>query len=159
MNRRRPILTALLLALTFPLLGCDVSHLEFSHVVGFRLESPADSAGVRLPFVIRWTSPSPHDQFLVLFDRTPMRSGQSLLSLVPTSDPCRQQAGCPSAAWLANEYMYVTDRPELVVSSLPDYRSSSHVRDKHILTIIRLDAGKRLDEAGLTDVFFVDRGA
>lgn len=155
--RRRSRLPVLLGILTL-VAGCSLSHLQFSQVSGFRFVSPGDSRVVHLPYTIRWTSPAPNDRFLVLFDRTPMGPGQTLLSLVPDSDPCREQSACPTASWLADKYMYLTDRPELLVTSLPDYRSSDHVRDKHVVTIIRIGGDKRIGESGLTEAFFVDRG-
>lgn len=138
--------------------ACAVSGLSFVADTRVEIVVPAENAEVALPFELAWTVEDFDGSFAVFFDRSPMRPGQGLRSLVPDGDPCRAERDCPDADWLAEREIYVTDTNHLVVDSLPDRRDTDRSKDRHDVTIVLLDQhGNRSGEAAFTREFIVER--
>jgi hypothetical protein len=139
--------------------GCAVHGLAFVQDDRVEITTPSDNATVSMPLELRWEVDGYDGEFGVFFDRSPMRPGKGLESLVPEDDAlCRANPACPDAAWLAARQMYVTGEPSLTVEQLPDRRSEGSGSDRHEVIIVLLDAGgTRQGEATFIREFIVDR--
>lgn len=157
MTRRwcRGAITGMALML-FP--SCAVSGLSFVADTRVDIVQPVENAEVSLPFTIEWTAEDVDGTFAVFFDRSPMRPNQSLQSLVPEGDPCRAEADCPDADWLAGRNVYVTRNTSMEIERLPDLRNNNRTKDRHEVAIVLLDEdGRRSGEFAVTREFIVER--
>lgn len=155
-GRLRTVLTTAVAVLFVS--GCAVNGLSFVRDTRVRILTPEANETVHLPLEIRWSAEDVDGKFVVFFDRSPMRPGQTLLSLVSKNDPCRAERDCPDIEWLADRDIYVTERTTLRVDRLADRRDTSRARDRHDLTIVLLDnEGRRAGESAFTREFIVDR--
>lgn len=138
--------------------ACAVNGLSFVEDTRLQILEPQENEEVTVPFTVDWKVDDYDGVFVVFFDRSPMRPGQDLRSLVPEGDPCRGESGCPDAAWLADRNIYVTDANSLVIEALPDRRDTNRAKDRHDLTIVFLDEnGQRDGESAFTKEFIVAR--
>jgi hypothetical protein len=138
--------------------GCALNGLAFAQDERVHIQSPASEATVDLPFDVRWTAEHFDGKFLVLFDRSPMRPGQTLLSLVPHNDPCRSRPRCPDAQWLADHSLFLTADTHVHVDDLAEERTNKRAKDRHQLTIVLLDRqGRRVGESAFIREFTVAR--
>jgi hypothetical protein len=138
--------------------ACAVSGLSFVADDRVHIVHPDPNAEVSQPFELDWTASDVDGSFAVFFDRTPMRPGQTLRSIVADGDPCLADASCPDASWLAERNIYVTDSTELTVELLADLRKSNHGEDLHDVTIVLLDEqGRRVGESAFSREFIVRR--
>ena len=138
--------------------ACAVSGLSFIQDDRLEIVAPEQNETVTLPFEVDWTIEDYEGSFLVFFDRSPMRPGQSLDSLVPDGDPCRVDPGCPDAAWLEDRNIYVTDATSLMIDHLPDRRDNDRTKDRHDITIVYIDEkGNRRGDSTFTAEFIVER--
>ena len=138
--------------------GCSTSSLSFVQDDRVRIVAPGENTEIALPLRVEWTARDFDGYFAVFFDRSPMKPGQHLQSLVPDDDPCRRQEVCPDAAWLAERHIYVTDRTVLDVPQLPDRRANNRSKDRHDVVIVLLDrTGRRVGESVFTNEFIVER--
>ena len=145
-------------SLIIPLTGCAIHGLSFIQDDRLTIVHPHENAEISLPMTLEWTTRDYEGYYAVFFDRAPMRPGQSLRSLVPEDDPCRAQPACPTAQWLADRHIYVTDRPSLQVDVLPNRRENRRSKNRHEVVIVLLDAsGRRIGESAFTHEFIVDR--
>jgi hypothetical protein len=155
-RRWRPWIGFALAALLAP--GCAVSGLAFAQDDRIEIEAPGDNETVSLPFEVRWSARDYDGRFVVLFDRTPMRPGRHLRSLVPAGDPCLARSSCPDEEWLAERHVFVTSDTRITVEDLPEERTNNRAKDRHEMTIVLLDDdGKRLGESVFVREFVVDR--
>lgn len=138
--------------------SCAVNGLSFVADDRLTIHTPAENESVGLPFTMAWSVDEFEGQVVLFFDRSPMRPGQDLSSLVPEGDPCRADPACPTADWLADRNIYVTDQDSLIIDSLPDRRDSNSERDRHDVTVVLLnDDGQRSGESAFTKEFIVER--
>ena len=138
--------------------ACSVSGLSFVTDTRLTIVEPTESAEVALPFTVSWTVEDFDGRFAVFFDRSPLRPGQRLIDLVPDSDPCRREAVCPDAEWLADRNIYETDDVRIVIDRLPDLRKNNRSKDDHDMSIVLLDkSGRRSGEAVFTRELTVER--
>lgn len=151
-----PLVGALIAALAIQ--SCAMQGLSFVQDDRVEILKPEPNATVRLPLEVHWDANDHDGYFAVFFDRTPMRPGQSLRSIVPENDPCRADRRCPDADWLADRNVYVTAGTTLVVERLPDLRDTDRAKDRHDLTIVLLGAdGRRAGESAFGTEFIVER--
>src|SRR4051794_10647474 len=102
LSRRDPRLGALGAVLVLVLTsGCALDGVRFTESHGVDIVAPSDGALVQIPFEVRVSGAGAAERLGVFVDTPPMAPGRTLLSLVPSDDPCRLQVGCPDAAWLA----------------------------------------------------------
>lgn len=110
-----------------------------------RIVSPAPLDVVAAPFTVRWTSTNRSDRsFAVFVDLQPVPPGHQLRDLA--DEQCKKIRGCPDAGYLANRGVFVTERSEVEVPTLPVLRGTgARARHPaHIVTIVTLDsAGRR----------------
>jgi hypothetical protein len=139
--------------------GCSVNGLSFVQDDRVEILSPGMNERVELPLAVKWTAEDYDGDYAVFLDRSPMKPGQSLLSLVSESDPCRAEPGCPDAQWLADHQVYVTNTTTtLHIEQLADRRESNRSEDRHEVVIVLLDAsGRRVGESAFTNEFIIDR--
>lgn len=122
-----------------------------------RIVSPSARGAVRLPFTITWRA-VPGRRVLLLIDHAPMRPGAPLRSLVPESDPCRSEPGCPDATWLNERHVYVSGGTSITVDTLADNRPNNRTHDRHEITAVVVDqAGTRVGSAAAVREFTVER--
>jgi hypothetical protein len=117
-----------------------------------RFRSPPDGARVTGAVRLTWTAGDvpPGGRYAIFVDRAPMRPGRDLDSLADSNALCRRLPGCPDADWLADNHVWVSERPELVLPALPasvGRRAPGGLR-RHELTLVVLDGtGRRVTEA------------
>lgn len=154
----RLLLVVVCALMTSLLAGCAASGLSFFKDERVSIRAPGDNARVRLPVQVSWESSGFDGQYAVFFDRSPIRRGRDLLSLVPDTDPCRAEESCPTPQWLAQRDIYVVDGTELAVNALPDRRGNKRSEDRHQLTIVLLNReGRRVGEGAFVREFIVER--
>ncbi|MBW3667900.1 MAG: hypothetical protein KY443_01690 [Actinobacteria bacterium] len=138
--------------------ACTTKGLSFVQDDRIDILNPTENATVGLPFELEWRARDFDGYYAVFFDRSPMKPGKSLLSLVARNDPCRAEDDCPDAEWLAARHVYVTDRTSLRVELLPELRDNNRSKDRHQVTIVLLDeTGHRIGESAFTNEFIIDR--
>jgi hypothetical protein len=138
--------------------GCAVDGLAFVRDDRLDILAPGTGATVRLPFEVRWSAPDVDANYLVLFDRTPMRPNRTLRSLVPSDDHCRSRPNCPDKQWLADHDLYLTSGTSIRVEDLPEERTNHRAKDRHEVTIVLIDdRGRRIGESVFIREFIVDR--
>jgi hypothetical protein len=143
--------------------GCSLSSVTFATDDRLTIRSPQANSRVDLPLEVEWSvDPSLRGRYLfaVLFDRAPMKSGSTLLSLVAPADPCRTFPGCPHTTWLTDHSIFVVDGTAVRVVALPDLRTNDDEADKHEVTIVLLDreSKRRIGQQAWTRELYVDRG-
>ncbi len=139
--------------------GCAAANLDYFQDDRVSILTPETNETVTLPFDVAWTVDDYDGRFAVFFDRSPMRPGRGLRSLVPREDTvCRADPECPNDDWLASRGVYITEEPMLTVTALPDRRDSGRQQDRHELIIVLLDeTGERVRESAFIREFIVDR--
>jgi hypothetical protein len=128
------------------------------------IQQPAAMSRVLLPVTVRWkadgirigkdlTGPGPF--FAVFVDRPPVAAGTGLRTLI--DDDCRHLRGCPDLAWFAERNVYVTNEPEVTITTLRDVSGARLGPDgAHRLTVVLIgEDGVRLDEAATSVEFQV----
>ena len=138
--------------------GCALNGLAFAEDTRVKIDAPAAEATVRLPFDVRWHADGFDGTYLVVFDRSPMRPGQTLQSLVAHDDPCRSRPSCPDRQWLADHSLYLTSATHVRIDDLAEERTTKRAKDRHQLTVVLLDrSGRRVGESAFIREFIVDR--
>jgi hypothetical protein len=128
------------------------------------IQRPTEMARVALPLTVRWKAhgirigkdlAGPGPFFAVFVDRPPVAAGTGLRTLI--DDECRATRGCPDLAWFAERNVYVTNEPEVIISSLRDVSGARLGPDgSHRLTVVLIGAdGLRLAEAAASVEFEV----
>lgn len=141
--------------------GCGGVDRTFRQEDDLRIEAPAASATVTLPFTVTWSAgevPAGH-RYAVFVDRAPMPPGKTLEWLSRDDDACRTAAACPDETWLNDHAVYTTSEPEVVVGAVPSSVLGDRSRSDggHRLVVVELDGeGRRVSEQVATRLFFVD---
>lgn len=150
---RRLVTPAVLVLLA---LGCTAcSGLEFSQDRRLSFVSPGTDSVNHLPVKLVWTmknystSGPGAGEYAVFIDKSPMKVGKSIASLLPANVT-------PTAAVLANINVYVTRNPSVVLMTVPGVSHDSGSRQRHTATVVLLDAsGKRRNESSWSRDFDV----
>lgn len=154
MTRRSVFAVVLAAAIIGP--GCSTSGLAFrqDHRVAFI--EPSDRSEVAVPFTVRWDVDDFDGTFAVLVDRTPPPPDQTIAWLFRNDDSCRVDDDCPDEARLADENIYLTATPQVVIPRVP--RSTATGRDLHDVVVILLDHnGRRVGESAFRLELEIDR--
>lgn len=160
MSRHLPAVRAVLSLVVLLLLAssCAVDGLSFRRDDRFSWVAPDDGDVVTLPFVLDWEMEDFDGYFAVFFDQSPMAPKETLLDLVPSDDPCRDEPTCPDTEWLGDEDIFVTADTELLVEDVRDRSGRRSDRDPHEITIVLLDeTGTRLAETVFIREIIIDR--
>lgn len=159
---RVPSLPARLSAAALCLLalsGCSVRDLQFRNDDRLEFSAPAERARVSLPLSVTWSmrdfrpvglDGSDRDDrgvFAVFVDRAPIPVGKDLEWLARDDSACRRDPRCPNAGYLAEQGVFVTTRPQVVLERLP--QASDGVGDEqHYVNVVLLDGtGTRIGES------------
>ena len=146
--------------------GGDLAFVQRGtlHAVGV----VAASAPVHLPVELSWGTEDEglaeqlgeDERYYVVFvDRAPIAPGASLLDLV---GDCRPAGDCADPALFAEQGVFVSREPRLVLTTVADRRTSqrAHAPDRHLATVVVADAdGVRRGDMALTLPFTIDREA
>lgn len=143
--------------------GCSLSGLAFRQDDRVDILHPLDRATVGLPIELRWHSEveprsSGGPYFAVFVDREPIAPGDHLRELA--DEVCERTPGCPDRAYLADRFVFVTEKTRLRIDAVPASSVTKAGRDKrHQATIVLVDAdGRRMGEAAYTVEFTVEDG-
>jgi hypothetical protein len=143
--------SALLAAIVVALPAC--SGLEFVQDRRLSFTSPGSEKLTKLPVTLSWTmkdfnSTAPTGgQYAVFIDKSPMKVGKTLKSLLPSGV-------APTTALLANINVYATHTTSVVLTLVPDIGSDHGTRQRHLATVVLLDAqGKRVTESAWSRAF------
>lgn len=168
--RRRPRLrlAAAIAALSLSVACGDVADMAFAqdHRVSF-LE-PADRSIVKSPVKLRWDvngfTVTGRDgrgdrnagYFAVFLDQPPVPPGESLAWLTKDESSCVDE-GCVDDEFLADRFVYVSEKTTLTLSRLPDIPESGGY-ERHEAVLVLLDGtGKRIGESAFYVRFNVKR--
>ena len=140
--------------------GCRTSGLLFTKDTAFRVLNPTSSSIVHLPLKVAWTSSGSAigDRFAVFLDQNAIRPGANVSSLLP--DYCVSDAACSHAQYLAQQNVYVTSVPSLVLPTLPETTVGGHPSSKeyHTLVVVILNrSGTRIGESFASTSFIYTR--
>lgn len=134
-----------LVAVALGLAGCARAPRVFVADQHVRITSPSPLEVVSAPFTVRWTSTRPGERaaYAVFVDLEPVPPGHPLRDLA--DDQCKKISGCPDATYLANRGVFVTDRPEVEIPTLPVLRGTEARagHPAHTVTVVTLDAKGR----------------
>lgn len=153
---------AVLVAL--PLAGCGLTHLQdLNFRVDDRLHfvSPEDRSTVGRSFTVTWTmddftvaalgsAPPSKDAgyFAVFVDRTPIKPGQTMKSVVHDDLACQRNPRCPTPGDLRDLGVYATTGTSVHVAQVADVSGDKERLQHHSVTIVLMDtAGHRIGES------------
>ncbi|MFC8826950.1 hypothetical protein ACFT9I_16600 [Streptomyces sp. NPDC057137] len=157
-RRRLALVAATTLLALSTTTGCGrIGDLRFTQDHRLDIVSPANLATVSLPVTVRWRvkdfTPEPPGRpvradtghFAVFVDRYPVPPGASLKEVVGQPS-CEADPRCPSSDLLALQYnVYVTDRTEVRLPSVPAGALNS---DAHYATVVLIDgSGHRIGDS------------
>jgi hypothetical protein len=147
--------------------GCSTKGFVFRTDTSIDIVAPIERARVTLPVTLRWDdarlgTAGADERYGVFIDRTPMRPGRPVVSVVDDLDAdekrtCRTTPGCPSADVLLDRGVIVTTEREVTLEFLSDLRPNGTGDDPHEVTIVRLRGDERVGEAAFRTTFFVRR--
>ena len=138
-------------SLSLVLSSCAISGLEFRQDNRISITTPASLSVVKVPFMLRWTvkdfnyGPNTiqggNDYFAVFVDRQPMPPGAGLRVLGDST--CQATPGCPNEAYLAENYVFLTAKPRLLITSLPELLPSTTrkgTKEDHEIVVVLMDS-------------------
>ena len=168
MNRSRLPLTpaAVAAALSLALSSCAIQGLEFRQDNRISITSPASLAVVKVPFTLRWTAhdfptgpntmAGGNDYFAVFVDRQPMAPGAGLRVLGDAT--CQATPGCPNESYLETNYVFLTAKTQLRITSLPELlppTTRNGTKESHEIVIVLMNGSNhRIGESAWYVDFF-----
>jgi len=140
--------------------GCAVTGVAYRTDDRLTFVTPEDRADVTLPVTVRWEvkdfSVPTDGSFAVFVDRAPQPRGKPLRWLARDDDGCREENGCPDAAWYAERNVYPTTELGITLDQLP--ARADDRREFHEVTVVLLDPDqRRIAETGWSIEFEVAR--
>ena len=152
--RRRVAWVAALLAAQ----GCAFSGIDLVQDERIALTGLKDGQTVTVPFTLTWEvrkdiAPGHQVSYAVFVDRTVIRSGRTVKSVVPADDHrCQADAACPDADYLARRGVYVVSTPSATIPRL----TTKKERSAHRVTVVILVDGRRDGEGAFSRTVYVD---
>ena len=145
----------IVLAAVLSLAGCG--GLEFRHDAHVQITEPASLARVTTPVHLRWTGTlrsGGRTFYAVFVDSLPVHPGQNLRSLAgPT---CAGVRGCVDLAWLNRHFVFLTDRSQLDLETLPILGTPKGDPDAHTATVVLVNRDwQRLGESAWSVTFML----
>jgi hypothetical protein len=141
--------------------ACAFHNINLVQDTRISLVSPADGSTVTLPLTLRWKASSDigstgqRVQYAVFVDRTVLKPGKDLRSLLSSGDDdCSALPECPSTDYLNRHGVYVVDEPSAVIPRLPLPKSRSK-RETHRLIVVILVDGKRQGEGAFARTVYL----
>ena len=163
--RARRALACLLLTAALPLSGCGLTHLQdLNFRVDKRLHftTPKDRSTQSRPLTVSWTmrdfriaakgSEPPSrgaGYFAVFLDKTPIKPGKTMRSLVNSSDQsCLANPRCPGRQYLEGLGVFETTATTLRLTQVPNVTGDKERLQHHAITVVLMDtAGHRIGES------------
>ncbi|HEX4654895.1 MAG TPA: hypothetical protein VH274_04055 [Mycobacteriales bacterium] len=147
-----------------PLTGCGLTHLQdLNFRVDNRLHflSPQDRSTVARKFTVSWTmrdftiaapgsAPATRDAgyFAVFVDKTPVKPGQTMKSLVSNDAACKLDPKCPDRARLADLGVFTTTNTSFRVTQVANVTGDKEKLQHHYVTVVLMDtSGHRIGES------------
>lgn len=144
--------------------GCGLTHLQdLNFRVDDRLHfvSPADRATVARSFTVSWTmrdftvaplgsAPASRDAgyFAVFVDRTPVKPGQTMKSVMHDDLACQRNPRCPTTKDLRDLGIYTTTGTSVRVAQVGNVSGDRERLQHHYVTVVLMDtAGHRIGES------------
>ena len=162
---------ALAVAGLLALSACSVGDLQFRNDDRLSFSAPAARAKVTTPLTVSWAmqdftpvgldGSSSRDKgiYAVFVDRAPMPVGKDIAWLARDDTSCVRDPACPNPQFLADQDVYLTTRPQVVLDRLPD--AGEGVGDEqHFVNVVLLDGkGVRIGESAWYRPFTTKRSA
>jgi len=162
--RARRTLACALLLVALPLTGCGLTHLQdLNFRVDKRLHftTPKDRSTQHRPLTVSWTmsdfrvaakgsEPASRDAgyFAVFVDKTPVKPGQTMKSLVHDDQACMLNPKCPGRAYLEGLGVYETTATSVTLKQIPPVRGDKERLQHHYIDVVLMDtAGHRIGES------------
>jgi len=147
-----------------PLTGCGLTHLQdLNFRVDNRLHfvSPQDRSTVPRSFTVSWTmsdftiappnsAPPTRDAgyFAVFVDRTPIKPGQTMKSVMHDDLACQRNPRCPTTKDLRDLGVYTTTQTSLRVDQVGNVTGDKQRLQHQSVTVVLMDtAGHRIGES------------
>ena len=147
-----------------PLSGCGLTHLQdLNFRVDDRLHfvSPEDRSTVARSFTVTWTmsdfavspvgsAPPTRDAgyFAVFVDRTPIKPGQTMKSVMHDDLACQRNPRCPTAKDLKELGIYTTTGTSVHIAQVGNVTGDKQRLQHHSVTVVLMDtAGRRIGES------------
>ena len=160
---------ALALAGVVALSGCGLGELQFRNDERLTFASPGERQRVTLPVTVAWSmedfeavgldgsASDGRGVYAVFVDRAPMPVGKDVTWLARDDDSCLRDPRCPNPTYLAEQGVYLTTTPQVVVDRLPD--PGDGVGDEqHYVNVVLLDGtGRRIGESAWYRPFSTER--
>ena len=144
--------------------GCGLTHLQdLNFRVDKRLHftAPKDRSTQHRPLTVSWTmsdfriaakgSEPPSrgaGYFAVFVDKTPIKPGQTMESLVSNDQACKVDPTCPDRAYLNGIGVYETTATTLTLKQIPGITGDKERLQHHYITVVLMDtAGHRIGES------------
>ncbi|MCW2605954.1 MAG: hypothetical protein JWO60_647 [Frankiales bacterium] len=147
------------LSCVLALAGCGAGDLQFRNDERLTFAQPGERERVTLPLTVSWdmqdfeavgldgSSGRGKGVYAVFVDRAPMPVGKDVRWLARDDRSCLRDPRCPNPTYLAEQGVYLTTRPQVVVDRLPD--AGDGVGDEqHYVNVVLLDGkGARIGES------------
>lgn len=147
-----------------PLAGCGLTHLQdLNFRVDDRLHftSPEDRSTVARSFTVTWTmsdftvaplgsAPPTRDAgyFAVFVDRTPIKPGQTMKSVMHDDLACQRNPRCPTTRQLKDLGVYTTTGTSVRINQVSNVTGEHARLQHHYVTVVLMDtAGHRIGES------------
>lgn len=147
-----------------PLTGCGLTHLQdLNFRVDHRLHfvSPEDRSTVARSFTVTWTmrdftvaalgSAAPTRDagyFAVFVDRSPVKPGQTMKSVMGSDQACQRNPRCPTTQQLKDLGIYTTTATSVRINQIGNVSGDKETLQHHYVTVVLMDtAGHRIGES------------
>lgn len=138
--------------------GCAFHDINIVQDRRLGLTGLKEGQTVEVPFTLTWDvkkeiAPGHEVSYAVFVDRTAVKPGRTLRSIVPSTDrSCLADPGCPDATYLARHDVYVVTEPRVTVPRV----KRTEKREAHRVTVVILVDGKRDGEGAFSRTVYVD---
>ena len=144
--------------------GCGLTHLQdLNFRVDKRLHfvTPKDRSTVTRPFTVTWTmddfrvapqgsEPPSRDAgyFAVFVDKTPIKPGKTMRSLVNNDQACKLDPKCPDRSYLEGLGVYTTTATSVRITQVTNVIGDKEKLQHHAITVVLMDtSGHRIGES------------
>jgi hypothetical protein len=138
--------------------GCAFTDINIVQDRRIALTGLKEGQTVEVPFTLTWDvrkaiAPGHEVSYAVFVDRTAIKPGRTVKSIVPSSDRnCWADAACPDTAYLARHGVYVVTEPRVTVPRVKPTKE----REAHRVTVVILVDGKRDGEGAFSRIVYVE---
>ncbi|MDP9101908.1 MAG: hypothetical protein M3N21_07165, partial [Actinomycetota bacterium] len=141
--------------------SCAFHGIDLVQDTRIRVDLPRNGATVTLPLTVSWQAtssigrPGQRVQYAVFVDRTVVKPGRDLRSLVPDTDRvCLDDPACPDPEYLSRHDVYLVDQPTAVIPRLPR-PATKGARETHRIIVVILVDGHRQGEGAFSRTVYL----